>query len=58
MKEFEKWWNKVSMEGDWDYEEYAKLGWQEALEWVLNNFDGKTDFLTLGTRVREELGYV
>lgn len=34
MKEFESWWNKVSMEGDWDYEVYAKQGWEAALEWI------------------------
>lgn len=36
MKEFEKWWNKVSMEGDWDYENYALMGWRAALEMVLD----------------------
>lgn len=33
-KQFEKWWKKVSMEGDWDYENYAQLGWEAALEWA------------------------
>ncbi len=36
MKEFKKWWDKVSMEDDWDYEHYAVIGWERALEWVLS----------------------
>ena len=33
-KEFKIWWDKVSMEGDWDYENYAELGWIAALDWA------------------------
>ena len=41
MKEFDKWWNKYSMEGMWDYEEYAEAGWEAALEWVANKCRGR-----------------
>lgn len=33
-KEFKVWWDMVSMEGDWDYEKYAELGWITALTWA------------------------
>ncbi len=36
-----------------DYE----TGWKAALEWVLENFDGKTDILELGFRIRKEMDY-
>ncbi len=46
MEQFEKWWNEVSMEGDWDYEKYAKLGWEEALDWVLKDVCFNKDRVT------------
>lgn len=55
MKEFKKWWDKDSMEGDWDYEHYAAIGWERALEWVLS----KVDSLNLdGTFSTAEEAYI
>ena len=32
-----------------------QVGWKAALEFVLKNFDGKTDMLTLGLEIQHEL---
>jgi len=61
LKEFEKWWKKDSWEGDWDYEEYAKRGWDASLEWVMRRGmhhygnDFLTDMTNLSREIREEL---
>jgi len=61
MEQFEKWWEKTSMEDDWDYnedEEYAKRGWRAALEWMRSRVDGGCDFTSLEITdiIDEELG--
>jgi len=53
LKEFEKWWNKVSMEEGWDYEEYAQRGWEAALEWIY--YDGVIGDSLAGDLIKEEL---
>ena len=63
MKEYEKWIRQQDQlpafprYGTIEEDCAASDGWRAALGWVLDNFDGKTDFLTLGLRVRDELGY-
>ena len=52
MKEFEKWLKGKAGIG---WYTGAEEGWKAALGWVLDNFDGKTDILTLGLNIREEL---
>lgn len=59
MTEFDKWWNNngdnYCDEGGANYEECAEECWKAALGMVLKKFDGKTDMLTLGLDIAEEL---
>ncbi len=62
LKAFEKWDKQVKVktwsgnimevkERKW----YREQTWKAALEWVLSNFDGKTDMLDLGLTITNEL---
>ena len=57
MKECKKWWDNDSMEGDWDYEHYAAIGWDRALEWVLSTgyIDDYGDEILDFRQIRKEL---
>ena len=63
MKQFDKWNMKQPkvippFEGKRYYsliDEERRVAWKAALGWILNKFDGKTDMLTLGLDITEEL---
>ena len=62
MKEFEKWYEEIYPKyppginpNNFVFHAAVCGGWKAALAWVLDNFDGKTDILTLGLNIRDEL---
>lgn len=63
MNKFDGWLNsdKCTLKDypQWNHRELCmcETAWKAALNWVLENYDGKTDMLELALRIRKEMDY-